>query len=363
MLDRLTDRLKARRRRKRDEDFSRAIERYRKAVLAPLGLDTDTWREVAHSKNKRVFVGEERVWKFFRSTQRRNARNFAAASRIARENRIASPRLDHADVSAEAEENFRLCSIVMERIEGRELTREEPEATVERFAAFLAAMHRIESTKWGECHALREGGYFETYYQADVARELESVNRWIRERGGDSLPDPRRWFDERREGIEPMGGRFRFVSGDAHPHNFMVTEGGQIALIDLDRSRFLDFPLDLTYVLLFKYGQPLREGHGEAERIMDGVEKSAEPFLRAYFAQSGEGAREHWRKNRKVFFVRTMLQVLWSRVKNMEPKYRPFLTEDPERLARSADRFAHNLRVFTAGKNRGEGERDISNFK
>ena len=52
------------RRIKRDEQFTVSIQRYCEQVLAPLDLAAPSdWNNMAHKKNARVYLGEEKVWK------------------------------------------------------------------------------------------------------------------------------------------------------------------------------------------------------------------------------------------------------------------------------------------------------------
>ncbi len=358
---------KKRRTARRQRDFAEGIERYRAEVLEPQGLINEPWESRDPTKNRRIFLGADRVWKFYRPAQKHFARNFAEASRLLIEASIPAPRVLHCGADKETVERYGTACLVMERISGVEASRSDAPDVNAKVGEFLARMHQIRSNRWGNCHDTQSaGGYFAGYPEAEILERLGRAAPFIRAENLDPLPDFLGWFEAHRDRIDPMDGRFSLVSADAHPNNFILREDGTMTIIDLDRTRFLDFPLDLTYFLLRRgwseFGTGLGDADaadhqdpaGQADRIMDAAEKISEDFLKPYFGTAPPEFRVHWRQVRFGFFTLVLLRQLGSILKpgryDADSEADPQRAESDAKTNAAAHRMIQVLRRFVRGR-------------
>ncbi len=305
----------------RDARFTSQIEDYRRRELEPRGLDSRDMRLVRSKKNRRVYMDERHVWKYFRKSQRRYALNFSAAAKLLDTTELPHVQMLHFDCSQQTLDRYRLCALVMKRIPGADLSQNMSRADWGGLARLLSGLHQVRSKNWGECHRPEMKNYVEQYFQVDVERELECIEKWNRSRREDPLPDLRRWFRERASGASPMSGGHCLVSADAHPHNFFRHTDGSIYLIDLDRTRFLDFPLDLVYLIFSCFDGPLRRPISNPMQSVTECENEANVFIRPYFEALPENYRHHWEQTRHLFIVRVLLRDVWSMIRSTDGKY------------------------------------------
>lgn len=356
---------KKRRTARRQRGFVEGIERYRAEVLEPQGLINETWESRDPTKNRRIFLGTDKVWKFYRPAQKHFARNFAEASRILTEASIPAPRIFHCGADKETVRRYGTACLVMERICGVEASRSDAPDINAKVGEFLARMHQIRGDRWGNCHDTQSAeGYFEGYPKAEILERLGRAEPFFAEHNLEPLPDFLGWFEAHRDRIDPMDGRFSLVSADAHPNNFILREDGVMTIIDLDRTRFLDFPLDLTYFVLRRgwseFGRDVgdSDGVGQADRIMDAAEKISEDFLTPYFRTAPPEFRDHWRRVRFGFFTLVLLRQLGSILKpgrydpgsGTDPKAGSERAESVAKTHAAAHRMIEVLRRFVRGR-------------
>ncbi|GEM_PF-5132133 len=348
-IDRLRRVVEARRRQKREAALSRAIESYGRERLALIGLQPPPeTRLIGRKKNRRVLADGRRVWKFYRAGQAHYALNFAAAARRLAEAGLGSPVVEFLDASGETRRRYGLCCLVMPRVPGEAPRSPMTSEDEGRLAAFLAGLHQVRSTRWGDCHDPADGSYAEAIFQLEVERELAFVAPRLVRLGLGPLPDVLGWFGRRLEGLNPLEGAFHFVSADAHPNNFLIRPDGSLCLIDLDRARFLDFPLDLARMIVSLHPSALEQQTGQAEATLLGWETQASALLRGYFGTAPPEFRRHWERARRAYFLRLFIRDLWNALKHLEPKWARFQKKPAAEYVGQAGRLTRLIGLFAA---------------
>jgi hypothetical protein len=286
--------------------FLDSIETYRAAVLDPAGYGEEAPVLIRGYSvpTRAVFADSRHVIKYYSAAYAGWASASVMAAEILPNAGVLTPRVLFADTEEKTLKRYGLACVITERIAGRRPDMGETTRSGGPLAPQLARMHALRSARWTPTGAARGNFFPDVWLDGEVMPALRQIRANLSRYQQPQIDKAEAWFRRRSGDLGPAQGGFDFIWGDPNLENQILTDSGDLYLVDFDTGGYKSFGLDLAQTALTMCHPQTAVTHPlHAEGILGMWDEWMGPFLEDYFRSATKDSRNRWLQMRRVAFA------------------------------------------------------------